>query len=91
MGLLKGLHSLFSTEGIVWTSARAYQHKFPGTPFIEALERSLVETRPGWTQDLWDHVAPTIRVFGGASFNQKEIEEYMVAQVARIERARRAA
>jgi hypothetical protein len=41
----------FSTGGAVGISAHACHAKYPQLSFREALERSLVETRPGWNAE----------------------------------------
>ncbi len=85
MGLFKKLRAVFSTEGAIMTSAYVYQEKYPHLSFLESLERSLVETRPGWTQELWDLVAPTITLRENAPGDENEREHLMVRQVAHVE------
>ena len=66
MGFLRGLRGLaraFTTEGSILTGAYAYQAKFPHLGFMEALERSLTECRPGWSMAVWDEVASRLRGF----------------------------
>ena len=46
---LKRINPL-STVGAIGISAHAYQRKYPNLSFREALERSLIETRPGWNR-----------------------------------------
>lgn len=87
MGIFEGVKFLISNEGTILTSALTYQRATPNLSFIEALERSLIQCRPGWTQELWDRVAPTIRAFENAPLPQKRIQGLMVAQVVNIMRA----
>jgi len=48
----------FSSCGAIGTAAYLYQEKYPNFSFREALELSLVETRPGWNSALLELVRP---------------------------------
>ena len=47
------------TEMTIGSSAYAFQSKH-GLPFRDALERSLLQTRPGWTQGVLDTISPAL-------------------------------
>lgn len=50
MGFWSRMNPL-STEGAISLSASTYHDAHPELTFQEALEQSLLETRPGWNQD----------------------------------------
>lgn len=85
MGIFSRVKYAFSTEGTMLTSVRAYQSKFPNLSFLEALGRSLVETRPGWTQAFWDGMEPVLR----EQMEQGASEEDIISQVMGVEQMRK--
>lgn len=81
MGLLSRLNRAnpFSTVGAIGISAQAFRNKYPELTFRQALERSLIETRPGWNEELLALVEPELDI--------AQTPEQMVDVMARFENA----
>lgn len=73
--------SPFSSFGAIGTAAYLYQKKYPNLSFREALELSLVKTRPGWNASLLELVRPHL--------NSAETPEEMIEIIVAFEKALR--
>jgi len=71
----------FSTVGAIGISAQAFRNKYPELSFRQALERSLIETRPGWSEELFALVEPEL--------DMAETPEQMVDVIVNFEKALR--
>jgi hypothetical protein len=68
---------------VIRTSANACRNKYPALTFREALEESLLRTRPGWSPELLEYARPLL--------DEARSEEEMVNAIVEFENGVRAA
>ena len=68
----------WTTEKTIGSSAFAYMTKYPDMSFLDALEQSLRETRPGWHDGLWSMAAKEIPPEAGPKEAIKAVAAYCV-------------